>query len=712
MMSERLERLRGRLLLFAPVGLGAGIGAYFSLRSEPGVPGWTFVALLALIAGLVARVLDRGRFPGFAIVFMGLATILLGMMLAGFRAHNVASPVLGFRYYGPIEGRVVTIDRSQSDAMRLTLDHVRLDRVDRDEIPGRVRISLHGRQGYVDPVLGMRIAVTGHLSAPEGPVEPGGFDFRRMSWFRGIGAVGYARIPALVVAPPDRDVPVGRLRRAISTAVQDAMSGEAGAFAAAITTGDRSAMSRETLEALRASNLAHLLAISGLHMGLLVGFVFSTLRVALAVTPGLGQAVDVRRIAAFVALIAGAFYLALSGGAVSTSRAFVMVAVMMGAIMTGRRALTLRAVAIAALILLILKPETLVEAGFQMSFAATTALVAVFGALRDFQGARLPRWARPVFAVFLSSLVAGLATAPFAAAIFNRVAHYGLIANVLAVPVMGTLVMPLAVLAALLSPLGLGWVALALMRWPIEWILGVARWVAALDGSVGHVIAPQAFVFPVIALGGLAMVLLRGGGRVLGGLALLIALAAWTQAGRPDVLIAPSGGLVGVIGPQGRALSKPQGDGFAAQNWLENDGDGGVQEAAAARAGYAGYKGALRYEPGAFSMIHLSGRGMLDRLQDACENAGLVVIGTKSVEGLMTDDAPCLVIDSDVVRSTGAVAIYLDPDGPRFVTAEARAGRRLWTGRKAPIPNLVYPISNGRNVSSAPERNVDLSTAQ
>lgn len=707
-MSERLERLRGQLLLFAPVLLGIGIGTYFGLRGEPDLLGWAGVAFVTTLAGVVASRLNRSRFPGFAIVFLGLAVIGSGLMLAGLRTHLVAGPVLGFRYYGPVEGRIVLIDRSQSDAVRLTLDQVRLDRVDRDEIPRRVRISLHGTQGYIDPSPGMRMAVTGHLSGPEGPVEPGGFDFRRMSWFRGIGAVGYARVPAVAIAPPDHALPVERLRRNISKTVQSAIPGEAGAFAAAITTGDRSAMSRETLEALRASNLAHLLAISGLHMGLLVGFVFSTLRMALAVTPGLGQAVDVRRIAAFVALIAGAFYLALSGGAVSTSRAFVMVAVMMGAIIAGRRALTLRAVAVAALILLVVKPETLVEAGFQMSFAATTALVAVFGALRTFEGKQLPRWARPVFAVFLSSLVAGLATAPFAAAIFNRVAHFGLIANVLAVPVMGTLVMPLAVLAALLSPLGLSWIALALMRWPIEWILGVARWVAGWDGAIGHVIAPQPFVVPLVALGGLAMVLLRGWGRGTGAVVVAVALALWTQAERPAVLIAPTGGLVGIMGPEGRALNKDRGDGFAAQNWLENDGDGVGQEEAAVRAGFTGEPGALRFEDGAFSLVQLSGRGMLDRVQEACATASLVVIGTKKVGDPTATEEDCLVIDADVVRRTGAIAIYLEGGEARFVTSTEVSGHRPWTGRMGARGGMPWSPQKGRADSDTPQTLVDL----
>ncbi|WP_138424215.1 ComEC/Rec2 family competence protein [Maritimibacter alexandrii] len=672
-ISERLERLRGRLILFAPIFLGIGIGVYFLLRTEPGVIGWAVLAGLAVGAAMAGWLIGRGTLPGFGLPFLAAAAVMTGLMLAGGRTSMVAAPVLDFRYYGPVEGRIVVIDRSQSDAVRLTLDQVRLDDVAPWKVPDRVRVSLHGQQGFVDPVPGMRIAVTSHLSGPEGPVEPGGFDFRRMAWFRSIGAVGYTTKPALALALPERALPIHRLRAAISAAVQAEIPGEAGAFAAAITTGDRSAMGQETVEALRASNLAHLLAISGLHMGLLVGFVFGTLRLGLALTPGVGVSMDVRKVAAVVALAAGAFYLAMSGGAVSTSRAFVMVAVMLVAILVGRRALTLRAVAVAALILLILKPESLVEAGFQMSFAATTALVFVFGALRDVQRGKLPKWARPVFAVVLSSLVAGLATAPFSAAIFNRVAHYGLIANVVSVPVMGTLVMPLAVLAALLAPLGLSWIALDLMRWPIEWILWVAKKVAALDGAVGHVITPPDAVMPMIALGGLAVILLRGAGRAAGAIAVVAALALWTQATRPDVLISPSGSLIGAMTAEGRALTKARGEGFAARSWLENDGDSTDQEGAAARMAQATDP---QFDLPGLTLRLVSGRGAADRLEGACASEALVIFAAKPLDRYPEG---CNMLDRAALARTGALAITLTADGPRVTSVAQVSGNRPWT---------------------------------
>ncbi|MBC7155875.1 MAG: DUF4131 domain-containing protein, partial [Rhodobacteraceae bacterium] len=173
-----LGRARGRLFAFVPVALAIGIGLWFSLRFEPGAPAYAGVAAGAVACGILAwRGLDTWRPPAFALMLIGA-----GFCLAGLRAHHLAAPVLSFRYYGAIEGRVIGIDRSLSDQIRLTLDRVVLERTEPDRVPGRVRVSMHGDQG-LDPVPGMVVMMTGHLAPPEGPVEPGGFDFRRHAWF-------------------------------------------------------------------------------------------------------------------------------------------------------------------------------------------------------------------------------------------------------------------------------------------------------------------------------------------------------------------------------------------------------------------------------------------------------------------------------------------------------------------------------------------------
>lgn len=670
---------RGHLFPWLPVFFAAGIGIYFALASEPGLRGWVGLSFLAL-AAVAATVMNRVRAP----LLVALTAVIVGILVAGWRTHSVAEPVLSFRYYGPVKGRIVNIDRSRSGAVRLTLDRVILSDVRPSITPSRVRVSLHGDQRWITPEPGLTVILTGHLSPPGGPVEPGGFDFRRQAWFKKLGAVGYTRTPALTLFPA-RDghggLMIFRIRMAISNYVQDALPGQAGAFAAAITTGDRSGIDVTVLEDLRASNLAHLLAISGLHMGLLTGFVFASIRYGFAAIPRLALIWPTKKIAAGTALIAGAGYLALSGGNVATERAFIMIAVMFIAVIFDRRALTLRAVALAAMIVLALRPEALLGPGFQMSFAATTALVAVFGWARDARDPaaprRIPRWLFPVIAVVVSSLVAGLATAPIAAAHFNRVPHYGLIANLLSVPLMGTVVIPSAVLAALFAPLGLGWVGLKIMEYPILWILAVAERVSGWDGSISHVPTPPSPVLPLLISGLLFVVLWQGRARVGGFGAAALALILWTQADRPDLLVSETGGLVGLMTDEGRAVSKARGEGFAASSWLENDGDGADQAGAFERVAFDGARGTRQFMVGEVSATHLSGRGAADRVAEACARSGLVILS-----GSAESHDGCKLVDRDMLRKTGALAIYADPEGLQIVTASERTGRRPWNSRQ------------------------------
>ncbi|MGS4944259.1 ComEC/Rec2 family competence protein [Meridianimarinicoccus sp. RP-17] len=585
-LARLVGQQRGHLFPWIPVCLGLGIACYFAQGVEPGLALYGGTAALALAAGLAARLLPEGIGPPLTAIML----VALGFLLAGYRAHAVAGPVLDFRYYGPIEGRVVALDRSISDVPRVTLDRVVLLRTAPSRTPVHVRVSLHGDQPFDRPLPGQRVAVTGHLSPPSGPVEPHGFDFQRMAWFMRIGAVGYARTPMVLLAEPQGVAPraaIDRLRLRLSGAVQTALPDQRGAFAAAVTTGDRAALSRETLDAMRDTNLAHLLAISGLHVGLLTGFIFMAVRAGLALVPRVALRVPTKKLAAGVALVASAAYLAMSGGNVSTQRAFIMAAVMLVAVMCDRRALTLRSVALAAVIVLLWQPEALLSPGFQMSFAATAALVWVFGQVRD-RRRGLPKWSRGAAALVMSSAVAGLATAPFGAAHFNQSSTYGLIANLVAVPAMGAVVIPSAVLAACLAPFGLAYVGLWAMGMGIGWILAVADVVAAWPHAVRYVPQPGPVVLPIIVLGALVVMLWQGRGRWTGIVPVLAALALWLQTERPLLLVSADGGLVGARTQEGRALSRARGQGFVAQSWLENDGGDRDREAAFARAGRLG----------------------------------------------------------------------------------------------------------------------------
>ncbi|MEM8655612.1 MAG: ComEC/Rec2 family competence protein [Pseudomonadota bacterium] len=670
---------RGHLFGWCPVGMAFGIALFFWLRFEPSLATILSVGSAGAVASMVSRRVGEATAP----LLVLLAMVTLGFVLAAWRAHSVAGPVLDWRYYGPVEGRIVGMDRSASDAVRLTLDDVKLDRVAPADTPTRVRISLHGDSSLgVAPEPGLRVMTTGHLGPPGGPVEPGGFDFQRHAWFAELGAVGYTRVPLVAIARAEFDLrqTVFHIRMSVSAYVRAVLPGDVGGFAAAVTTGDRSGISQDALNDLRASNTAHLLAISGLHMGLLSGFVFGLLRLIFALIPHVALYWPTRKLAALGALLAASVYLGLSGGNVATERAFVMVAVALCAILVNRRAISLRAVAMAAIIVLTLRPEALMGPGFQMSFAATTALVAVFGWIRDMEWRLGPKWLQPVLGVVISSAVAGLATAPIGAAHFNTTAHYGLLANLASVPLMGVLVIPAAVLALVLAPLGLDVIGLWLMGLGLRWILWVADTVSGLDGAQGYVAGPGAAVLPLMTLGMLFVILWQGRPRFAGLAVVAFALMLWQIGARPQVLVADTGGLVGRMTDEGRALSRPKGAGFVARNWLENDGEGIAQDEAAAR---------WQDKIGDLRIVHLSGKRAATAFTGCAR--GEIVVANTDFEG--AKDAPCLVLTPKLLRRTGAVAVIRDGDDLYVKTARDVTGDRMWSGwRGSSPPDLLLDL--------------------
>lgn len=668
---------RAELFPWIAVLVGCGVGLWFLPQTEPGQASYLLAALM--VAGAVPLRLwgaEILRPPAIA-----LAALAAGWLAAGARAHLVEAPMLDFRYYGPVEGRIVDIDRSQSDALRLTLDRVVLREVSPERTPARVRVSLQTDQPWLAPAPGQVVILTATLAAPEGPVEPGAFDFRRMAFFDRLGAVGYSRTPVLLLEEAERTaLPIDRLRRFLTEAMLARMEGQAGAFAAGAMTGDRSAITEETVQALRDSSLAHILAISGMNMAFLTAFVFALFRYGLALVPWVALRLNTKKVAALISLGVALFYLLLSGANVATERAFIMIAVFLGAILLDRRALTLRSVAVAAVILLLLRPESLLNPGFQMSFAATIALIVGFSMVEgNIYRRRIPRWVMPVFTLFLSSLIGGLATAPYAAAHFNRFTDYGLLANLLTVPVMGAVIMPGGAMAALLAPVGLAGIPLWFMELGARWTLFVAHWVAGLEGSVTAIPAPGPWVLPLFSLGACWLILWRGRLQLAGMVPMLAALALWGMLERPDLLISGDGRLVGLLGPDGRALSAARGGGFAAESWLENDGDLVPQQVAAGRVGFTGPKGERWFRIGDLSGVILSGKSAASALAAACASGALVIFAAEAP----SPPAGCRLIDQVLLRQTGALAIHAGADGLRLVRTKGAA--RIWSPRVAPV---------------------------
>jgi len=668
-----LQAAQGALFPFVPVFLAFGVGLWFKLPFEPSFG--FYGVLAALVIGLVAlwhRCPELAQPPVVAVT-----CVLVGVLSIGLRAHMVEAPMLARPYYGPVQGRIIEIDRSQSDALRLTMDQVVLSDLSVAVTPLTVRVALHGPPPARPYEPGQVVMTTARIAAPESATEPGGFDFRRMAYFNQLGAIGYTATPVVMWAPAaDGAEVINRLRSRLSADIQAAVPGDSGAFASGVMTGDRANISAAVVQDLRVSSLAHLLAISGMNMAFITAFVFGVVRYGLALVPPLALRVNSKKIAAVMSLGVALFYLLLSGANVATTRAFLMVSVMLGATLLDRRALSFRSVALSASVLLLVQPEGLTEPGFQLSFAATIALIAGFGPVQRWLKAWLPGWMELPAMLVATSVLAGVATAPFAAATFNRVTDYGLLANLMTVPVM-SLLMGAGAVAALLAPLGLAWPALWVMDLCAKWILWVAHWIAGLNGAVTAVVAPGPWVVPLISCGALWLILWPGRARLVGAVPVAVAFSLWMLAERPAVLVSSDGVLVGVLGEQGRALSSPRGAGFAAESWLADDGDLTLPEVAALRPGFSGPKAARVFRLGAFRGEVLSGKAALDGLAAACARADIVVVPA-SLGPAPQQSAGCLVIDRPLLDQTGALELRVEGAAVRLVPA--RAAARIWLG--------------------------------
>ena len=492
-----------RIALWLPVLFGAGIAVYFALPTEPGGP---YAAICAVALAVMALLLRRSRGLLFGAA-VAASVACAGFAAAQFRTDTVAAPVLA-RDTGPVRltGRVLHAEPAEN-GVRLTLDRVAADRIPEDGTPARIRITVRAAEDA--PRAGDRISALAVLRPPPAPSMPGGFDFARKAWFERLGAVGFA-LGAVTV---ERGAPDGGWRLAIArlrqTATARILDASGNPVAAALMTGERRAIPDDTLAAMRDSGLAHLLPISGLHIGLVAGLLFFAVRLVLAAVEPVALRFPVKKIAAVAALAGAAAYLALSGATIPTQRAFVMVAIVLFAVTIDRTAISLRLVAIAAAAVLVMAPESLLSASFQMSFAAVVALIAVYEAAAP----RLSRVRRDggagtriglfLAATLLTTGVATLATAPFAGHHFNRLALYGLLANMIAVPLMALWIMPLAIAGFLLVPFGGEALALVPMGWGIDAVLWVARGVAGLPGAVLTVPALPTAALAVVALGGL-----------------------------------------------------------------------------------------------------------------------------------------------------------------------------------------------------------------
>ncbi|MEM1035334.1 MAG: ComEC/Rec2 family competence protein [Pseudomonadota bacterium] len=539
--------LAGRLPLVFALFMCVGSIVYFTLPFEPET--WSVFIAFGLVSVLFWSCLRAGRALIFAVIGFGLVSGFFAGKIATLRvAHPVIETAMG-----PVmlEGWVEEIEPAERGVRLRLLVHA-VDGQARRELPKHIRVT-HTAGLKVESGRFVRCWVV--LRPPPASVMRGDYAFDRQAWYEGLGAVGYVqgRCRGGALGPPNSMFDRWRLkiaegRRALAYYVNEAAGERAGGFAAAVSSGDRSFMAEADKEALRKSGLAHLLAISGLHMGIVGGLVFVIVWRGLALIEPLALRITVRKPAAASALIVSFVYLILSGASVSTQRAFIMALVFFGAVLFDRTALSMRSVAIAMILVVAIAPWSVLSPGFQMSFAATGVLIMtyeVWQKRRRAEGLGLSGgawfWTK---SIVVTSLVTSLATVPFALYHFDRMAPLGLIANVLAMPIVSLVSAPLAGLALVTAPLGLADWPLRAFGWSLEailWIGGVFSDVDGFSGKVGKPMPDSALILFSIAL-----VLGLIGRNWRGRLAMAIppiafGLLSWAFASSPSLHFAPSG---------------------------------------------------------------------------------------------------------------------------------------------------------------------------
>ena len=682
------QTLRWRL--WAPVAFGGGCAVYFAFKSEPATSPLIIGAMVAAALWLWARRMAWARV--LTLPLMLLACFALGMAVAKLRADAVAVPIaLAMAEPTVVEGWVVDVDSPGDAGPRVVIAPVRIEGLAPEDTPTRLRATVQG----VAPEPGEAIRLFALLNPPPAPASPGAYDFGRNAYFQSMGGVAFSlgETRSAYLSPPPWKVraamAVNGLRYDLAKRIVARLGERTGGVAAAMTTGHEAWLDPEQVDAMRDSGLAHILSISGLHMAVVGGFSFFLVRLLVAAWPWLALRVPGKKVAAWAGLLAVGTYLIISGHPPPAERAAITASIAFLAILLDRPAITMHALAVAAFAVLLLQPEAIVTPGFQMSFAATAALVALVEAWPVRPREISAPW--PILLVqrvgawlgmaIMASLVAGAATGPFAMQHFNRTAMYGLGANLATAPLSDFLIMPALALGALLEPMGLGAPFLWLAGQGIGMMLAVGEWVAGLPGAVRTVASAPDFVLPIAFLGVLFCCLWRGPLRWLG-LPLAAAVMLWPRAPVPDLWIGDGGTNAAFVEAGQAVVMRPAVRQFAVDVWTRRRG---LEPAERAVDGWACTRfSCAPTEPGAGSLAMWWGRRAPspDEIDALCRSAPVVSVRA-SVAVLPPSCTGRLVLDGTDHARGGAVELWrvgrVSENRWRAVWAAEVRGDRPWS---------------------------------
>lgn len=679
-LEKLLEAERAQLPPWLAIGFGSGIAAWFALPT----PG-EWKAFLCIAAGLALPgfVFGTGR-AGRALGWFALAA-MLGCALVWARSAWVAQPRLARPQVAEFAARVESVDHlAARQTVRL------LVRPDDPALPPLVRVSVD-QDKFPDGVApGAELKLRARLAPPPPMALPGTYDFARDAWFRGIGAVGKAFPPIAVTraaAPAGLNAARDGLRRHLAARLPASSAG----IAIALATGDQNAVGEEDAEAMRRSGLTHLLSVSGLHIAAAVGFaMFLTLRL-LALSETLALRLNLVLVAAAAGAAAGIGYTLLTGAQVPTVRSCVAALLVLGGIALGRDAISIRLIAVGAILVLLWRPESLAGASFQMSFAAVTAIVALHStgwSRRMFQRREegVPaRILRAGVAIAMTGLAVELALIPLALYHFHRSGLYGVGANIVAIPLTTFVIMPLEASALLLDGLGLGKPLWLLCGLAIDGLLGLAHRVAALSGAVAMAPSMPAWAFAFMVAGGIWLCLWTRRWRLLGLAPIALGAIGAVAAPAPDLLITGDGKHLALVADGTPLVLRDRAgdyvrDLFAEASGFDGDpGDLGGQRFSACSKDAC----VARISRGDRDWHLLATRSSTwidwDRITRACAAADIVVSDRRLPRGCTPQ---WLKLDRAALERTGGLAVYL-AEKPRLESVAERLGAHPWADRPA-----------------------------
>ncbi|HLM38389.1 MAG TPA: ComEC/Rec2 family competence protein [Microvirga sp.] len=695
-----------RLFPWIAVCFGLGILLFFQ-ADRPGL--WAPLGALGLCA--LAGALLRRNLPVFC-AMVALAALFAGFSAGIVRTQGVAAPVLSRITIAPVTGFIEAVDDRQ-EGRRLLLRVVDIKGLAEAERPRLVRVSVRKGEGLT---AGAFIGGTARLLPPPQPAWPGGYDFARDAYYKGIGAVGSFTGAVRRLDPPAPPglslrvaAGVDEARNALTRRIADAIGGAAGGVGAALVTGKRGLIGEPTNDVLRAAGIYHIVSISGLHMVLAAGTFFWLVRALLALAPGLALLWPVKKIAAVVAMAGATAYCVFSGSDVATERSLIMTLVMFGAILAERPALSIRNLSVAALIVLAREPEALLGPSFQMSFGAVAAMMALVPLMRGRAMEGPPRgtvegalvWSgRATLGLLATTLVASIATAPFAAYHFQALNPYGLLGNALALPLVSLVVMPAAVLGVLAYPFGLDRPVWQLMGAAVSQVLEVSAWVGGFSGST--VIVPAMSV-GALALLSLAILVLTIPASSLRWAALLPAGAGLALAAAPerfDIYIDRQGAGAAIRSAAGRLTLVGRPSSFVIEQWLRADGDGRrADDGSLRRDARCDRIGCVVEARGGRRIAFVQDEAAFE---EDCRRAAIVVTGLKAPPRC---DA-ALVLDRDALAARGATAMSLGEEAIELRSVLKGRETFAWSGAGS-AGTEAFPAREGpRRAQPVPEQDV------